>query len=103
MRSWDGLLGILANLPGVGSLFAKIINWLVIKQGRLFAWPNIWAGQEIVPELVGKLDPERVADLVLDYLAYPTKLQAMQAQLIKVRGDAGAAKQIADIVRQEIE
>ncbi|WP_019508362.1 hypothetical protein [Pleurocapsa sp. PCC 7319] len=103
MRSWDGLPGILANLPGVGSLFATIINWFVIKQGRLFAWPNIWAGQEIVPELVGKLDPERVADLVLDYLAHPTKLQAMQAQLIKVRGDAGAAKQIADIVRQEID
>jgi lipid-A-disaccharide synthase len=37
MRSWDGLPGILANLPGVGSTFAKLINWLVLRQGRLFA------------------------------------------------------------------
>ena len=49
MRSWDGLPGIMANLPGVGTVFAKSINWLILKQGRLFAWPNIWAKQEIVP------------------------------------------------------
>ena len=102
MRSWDGLPGILANLPGIGSLLAKIINWLIIHQGRLFAWPNIWAGHEIVPELVGKLEPESVANLVLDYLIHPTKLQTMQTQLMKVRGEAGAAKQIADIVQQKI-
>ena len=103
MRSWDGLPGILANLPGVGTLFAKSINWLVIKQGRLFAWPNIWAGQEIVPELVGKLEPESIANLVLDYLAHPAKLQTMRAHLMTVRGEAGAVQKIADIVKQQID
>ncbi len=37
MRAWDGLPGLLANLPGFGSIFAKIINWFVLKQGKLFA------------------------------------------------------------------
>ena len=102
MRSWDGLPGILANLPGVGTAFAKLINWLVLKQGRLFAWPNIWAGSEIVPELVGKLEPEQVAQLVLDYLQHPDKLKMMSDRLNAVRGQTGAAQQIADIIKQEI-
>jgi lipid A disaccharide synthetase len=102
MRSWDGLPGILANLPGVGTAFAKLINWLVLKQDRLFAWPNIWAGTEIVPELVGKLEPETVAQLVLDYLQDPDKLKIMSDRLNAVRGQTGAAQQIADIIKQEI-
>ncbi|MEN9518967.1 MAG: hypothetical protein RLZZ381_1555 [Cyanobacteriota bacterium] len=102
MRSWDGLPGILANLPGVGTVFAKLINWLVLKQGRLFAWPNIWAGTEIVPELVGKLEPGQVAQLVLDYLQHPDKLKMMSDRLNAVRGQTGAAQQIADIIKQEI-
>ena len=102
MRSWDGLPGVLANLPGVGTVFAKLINWAVLKQGRLFAWPNIWAKEEIVPELVGKLEPETVARLVLNYLKHPHRLSAMSDRLRTVRGTTGAAKQIADIIKQEI-
>ena len=102
MRSWDGLPGILANLPGVGTAFAKSINWLVLRQGRLFAWPNIWAGEEIVPELIGKLEPEMVAKLALDYLENPTRLQAMRDRLTAVCGATGAAKQIADIIKIQI-
>lgn len=102
MRSWDGIPGILANLPGLGSVFAKLINWYILKQDRLFAWPNIWAQQEIVPELVGKLQPEIVADCALDYLTHPHKLQLMRERLTAVRGKTGAAGQIADIIRQEI-
>lgn len=102
MRSWDGLPGILANLPGVGTVFAKSINWLVLKQRRLFAWPNIWAGEEIVPELVGKLDPEIVAKLVMDYLKNPDRLQMMRDRLTTVYGTTGAAQQIADIIRLQI-
>lgn len=102
MRSWDGLPGILANLPGVGTTFAKLINWLVLRQGRLFAWPNIWAGREIVPELTGKLTPHTVAQLVIHYLQHPEELQAMSDRLNAVRGKTGAALQIADIIKQEI-
>lgn len=102
MRSWDGLPGILAGLPGVGTVFAKLINWVVLRQGRLFAWPNIWANKEIVPELVGLLEPETVARLVLNYLKHPARLSAMSDRLRAVRGTTGAAEQIADIIKQEI-
>ncbi|WP_407650762.1 glycosyltransferase family protein [Aerosakkonema funiforme] len=102
MRSWDGLPGLLANLPGFGAIFAKIINWSILQQKRLFAWPNIWAKAEIVPELVGKLQPQYVADLVLDYLNNPVKLEEMRDRLRKVRGEAGAAQKLAQIVSEEL-
>ncbi|WGV27652.1 lipid-A-disaccharide synthase [Halotia branconii] len=103
MRSWDGLPGLLANLPGVGSTFAKAINWLVLRRKGLLAWPNIWAKEEIVPELVGKLQASEVGEMVLDWLDHPQKLDEMRAKLQSVRGESGAASKIAQIVCEEIE
>ncbi|MBX9259222.1 lipid-A-disaccharide synthase [Desmonostoc muscorum CCALA 125] len=103
MRSWDGLPGLLANLPGVGSTFAKVINWVFLSRKGLLAWPNIWAQEEIVPELVGKLQPSEVGEMVLDFLAHPEKLDEIRAKLRRVRGESGAAQKIAQIVCEEIE
>jgi lipid A disaccharide synthetase len=102
MRSWDGLPGLLANLPGVGSTFAKLINWLFLRRKGLLAWPNIWAQEEIVPELVGKLQTSEVGEIVLDFLDHPEKLDEMRAKLRQVRGESGAADKIAQIVGEEI-
>ncbi len=102
MRAWDGLPGLLANLPGVGGIFAKIINSIVLKQGKLFAWPNIWAKREIVPELVGNLQVEEVGDLIIDYLTHPEKLKEMSENLRNVRGESGAAMKIAQIIASEM-
>jgi hypothetical protein len=102
MRSWDGIPGLLANLPGLGAAFAKAINWLVLKQGRLFAWPNKWAGEEIVPELVGELQATEVARLVFDYLDHPEKRLQMRDRLLAVRGQSGASRQIAAIVSSQL-
>jgi hypothetical protein len=98
MRSWDGIPGILANLPGVGSIFAKLINWLVLRKKRLFAWPNKWAGREIVPELIGKLEAKDIAKIVLDYLENPEKLTKMSQELSSVRGRSGASEKIAKAI-----
>ena len=107
MRAWDGLPGLLARLPGVGSSLATIINWLmlqlVLRQKRLFAWPNIWAEKEIVPELVGKLQPQEVAQLVLDYLEHPEKLEDMRSRLRAVRGQPGAAQKLAQLVQEALD
>ncbi|MBD1826470.1 lipid-A-disaccharide synthase [Microcoleus vaginatus GB1-A2] len=105
MKAWDGLPGLLANLPLVGSVFATAINWLILQlgKGKLYAWPNIWAQEEIVPELIGKLEPDAVAQLAIDYLSHPDKLAQMGDRLRAVRGESGAAKKIAELVCEEIE
>ncbi len=102
MRSWDGLPGVLARLPFVGTVFAKLINGWMIKQKRLYAWPNIWAKAEIVPELIGELQPESVAAKVLDWLENPEKLAQIRDRLMEVRGKPGAANAIAQLVQQQI-
>ena len=102
MRAWDGLPGLLARLPGVGTSFAKLINWLILQQRRLFAWPNIWAKAEIVPEVVGQLKPQNVAQLVLEYLEHPEKLEDMRSRLRAVRGESGAAQKLAQLVQEEL-
>ncbi|MEH2225179.1 lipid-A-disaccharide synthase [Nostoc sp.] len=105
MRSWDGLPGLLANLPGLGTLCAKVINWSFLRFVRhkgLLAWPNIWAQEEIVPEIMGKLQPQEVGEMVLDFLTNPEKLDDMRAKLRNIRGESGAAQKIAQIVGEEI-
>jgi lipid A disaccharide synthetase len=105
MRAWDGGLGILVNLPLIGSPISKLVNTIAYRTmgSRKFAWPNIWAGgSEIVPELVGNLDAKTVAEFAIDYLEHPEKLANMRSDLRQVRGEAGAADKLASIVKNLI-
>ncbi len=102
MRAWDGLPGLLANLPVLGSSFAKVINWLALRRLGLLAWPNIWAQSAVVPELVGKLQSTDVAELALDFLNHPEKLQQMRDRLRSIRGKPGAAERLVALVCEEI-
>jgi lipid-A-disaccharide synthase len=104
MNAWDGLLGLMVNLPLVGKPINQLINRIFLayirNRKKLFAWPNIWAQQEIVPELLGALTAEAVGDRVLDYLAHPERLQQMRQALQTARGETGAAQKLADLVLQ---
>ncbi|HEY9694458.1 MAG TPA: lipid-A-disaccharide synthase [Oculatellaceae cyanobacterium] len=104
MRAWDGLPGLLVNLPGVGTPLAKIINQIILQYlpGKNFAWPNIWAKEQIVPELLGKLQPQEVAEFALDLLNHPEKLAEMRSRLRQVRGETGASQKLANIVAEEV-
>lgn len=107
MRSWDGLPGILAQLPGIGTLFSKIINLIMIRaiqnSNRHFAWPNLWAKREVVPELLGHLTAETVGQKVLDYLTHPETLSEVQQTLRQLRGPSGAADRMAEIILDAVD
>ncbi|WP_373538428.1 lipid-A-disaccharide synthase [Chamaesiphon sp.] len=100
MRAWDGGLGILVNLPFIGTPIAKIVNGILYRKysTQKLSWPNIWAQTEIVPELFGRLDAKTVAEFTEGYLQHPEKLVAMRSDLRRVRGAAGAADKLAAIV-----
>jgi lipid-A-disaccharide synthase len=102
MRAWGGIPGLLANLPGVGSGFARVINGLMLRRLGLLAWPNRLAGEQIVPELLGQLHPQSVANLVLDYLMHPEALQDMRDRLCQLRGAPGAAQKLARLVVENL-
>ncbi len=104
MRAWDGIPGLLANLPLLGTVFAKLINAWALRQGLgLRAWPNIWAGKEIVPEWIGHLSPKPVGDRIASLLDQPEQLKQMQTDLKKVRGQPGAAQRLAALVKKVLE
>jgi lipid-A-disaccharide synthase len=102
MNAWDGLLGLLVNLPLLGRPLNRLINRAFLaylrRRQKLFAWPNIWAQREIVPELLGELEAATIGDRVLDYLTHPEKLQQMQRDLQQVRGEPGAAQKLSELV-----
>ncbi|NEQ98417.1 MAG: lipid-A-disaccharide synthase [Cyanothece sp. SIO2G6] len=102
MQSWDGIAGLLARLPGIGQLITLGINYGFVWRKPLVAWPNIWAGKEIVPELLGRFSPEDIAAQVLDYLDHPELLTAMCDRLRQVRGQPGAGRAIAQIIVEEL-
>ena len=110
-RRSPGTLALLTNFQPLVDFFtffattsmAKVINWLALRQLGLLAWPNIWAQSAIVPELVGKLQPQVVAELALDFLNHPQKLQQMREQLSAIRGQPGAAQKLAQMVCEQIE
>lgn len=102
MRAWNGIPGLLANLPGLGSWFAKGINQWALRQRGLLAWPNIWAGRSIVPEMVGRLTPAMVVEQIRDYLDHPEQLEALKTELRQVRGEPGAAQKVVDLVAELI-
>lgn len=99
---WDGLLGLLASAPLLGKFLSVLINTVLVsqiqKRGQLLAWPNIWAGETIVPEIWGKLTPTQVATEILFYLDHPDELAKMRDRLKKVCGEAGAATKLAAMV-----
>jgi lipid-A-disaccharide synthase len=102
MNAWDGILGLLVNLPGIGKPLNRLVNWAFLsyvqRRGKRFAWPNLWAGREVVPELLGAITPQQVADRVVAYLNEPDRLQAIAADLRQVRGPGGAAEKLADLI-----
>jgi len=104
MRAWDGLPGLLVNLPGIGTPLAKIINipiiYMLQRSKRLFAWPNIWAQKEIVPEYFGNLNSKKIAQDMQNYLENPEKLVKIRDDLAQVRGQTGAATKLVQILKQ---
>ena len=106
MKSWDGIPGMLANLPLIGDRFATLINKIVIqytlKNNKLYGWPNIWAKKEIVPELMGNLKIEEIGDLTLELLENKDKLAQIKNDLKKVRGESGASIKIAEMISKII-
>ncbi|MEN9213889.1 MAG: hypothetical protein Q6J18_00640 [Gloeomargarita sp. DG02_3_bins_56] len=99
-RAWDGIPGILANLPGLGRGFATVYGRWRQRQLGLLAWPNIWAGRPIVPELVGAIPPEQVGQQLAQWLLAPETLAQIRAELLQVRGALGADRAVVEMVGQ---
>ncbi|MEO0755817.1 MAG: lipid-A-disaccharide synthase [Cyanobacteria bacterium J06648_16] len=102
----DGLPSLVSKLPGIGPAARSLINGVVLRvlmrQGKYFSWPNIWAQRAIVPELLDHLSGESVGNRVLDYLEHPERLRQVSDQLRQLRGPSGAAEKMADLIMEAV-
>ncbi|MEO0430532.1 MAG: lipid-A-disaccharide synthase [Cyanobacteria bacterium J06656_5] len=107
MRTWDGLWGLLCQLPVVGTVLTKLINTVAIayiqRSQKRFAWPNIWAQDEVVPELLGRITAKEVCDRISTYLNHPEQLDAMSQKLRDLRGPSGAAARFANLILETLD
>ncbi|MCX5751732.1 MAG: hypothetical protein NT099_08755 [Candidatus Saganbacteria bacterium] len=95
-------------LEGIGQLFSKIpvlgkffMRWVArIAQTKIKYWslPNIKTESLLIPEMVGDISPEQVAEQILLLLADKEKLAEMKSLLPTSLGSAGAAKKIVNEV-----
>ena len=54
------------------------------------AWPNISAKRMIVPERVGHITPQQIAQEAIDWLNSPSRLIGQKKDLQSLRGGKGA-------------
>ncbi|MEA5466282.1 lipid-A-disaccharide synthase [Leptothoe sp. PORK10 BA2] len=106
MRTWDGFWGLLCQLPVVGTGLTKLINTVAFayiqRTNRRFAWPNIWAKEEVVPELLGRITAGDVCDRISTYLNHPDQLEAMAQNLRNLRGPSGAARRFTQLILETL-
>ena len=65
MDAWDGIWGIIGKINCVNKLFTFFIKHWYLKKKKFFSWPNIKANKLIIPERIGNISPEEIANEAL--------------------------------------
>lgn len=90
----DGLPGLLAKIPLLGpALKRSLINWK-LNQMKYVSLPNQKAQEMIVPELIGHLKAENVAQQAYELLVQPYARRDMAMKLREVMSSRDTANQI---------
>jgi hypothetical protein len=99
MQAWDGWMGLLARLPLARRLLGVALTAWRMRHRGFLAWPNISAGRTVVPERVGPITPQQIAEEAAEWLAHPERLEGMREDLRSLRGRPGAVAALAHLVR----
>ena len=98
MQAWDGGLGVLARLPLFRQLLGVALTAWRMRHRGFLAWPNISAGRWVVPERVGAITPDQIAEEAADWLAQPERLEEVRQNLQQLRGAPGAVEAVARMI-----
>ncbi len=106
MQIAEGWPRLVSQLPGLRAIARKIIGPLLLKglqkSHKYFSWPNIAAKGKVVPELFGTVTPQQAANVALDYIEHPEKLEQVRQSLRSLRGPAGAADKMANLILETV-
>ena len=100
MQAWDGLAGLLGRLPMLRWFFGVALTAWRLRHRGFLSSPNIAAGRLVVPERVGPITPEQIAQEAADWLASPGRLAGLRDDLRSFRGQPGAVASLAAMVEE---
>ena len=72
------------------------------RQRKFFSWPNIKANKLIIPERIGNISPEQIANEAVFLIKNKKYLKEQKENLSKDRGKTGAVKNLAYIIINSI-
>ena len=99
----EGLAHYFTQIPALGRFLRRKIIQTALKKNKFFALPNMRAGREIAPELVGNVTPEQLATAALSLLQDPAKREEIGAQLKLAMGEKGAAASLSIAIEKFLE
>ena len=98
----EGLAGLIGGLPLLGKVLKRKLVPKFLAKIKFTAWPNRLAKAEIVPELIGKISPDQVAEAALGMLQDKAGLTQISQRLKGVVGEPGAAKRLVRILEEVV-
>jgi lipid-A-disaccharide synthase len=96
----EGLLGLIGQIPVLGSLLKKIFIPKIAANKEFVALPNIIREREIVPELRGVLKPEDLEQKMIKLLSDEKRLKDVKQELKNEFQSVSASSKITEIVGQ---
>ncbi len=102
MNAWDGIFGIIGRIKLLNRVQTFIIKTWYLKNNKFFAWPNIKANKQIIPERVGIITPKDISDEVIYLFNEKNLLLEQKLNLLKMRGKKGAVKKLSNLILETI-
>lgn len=93
---FDGLLGILSNIPIIGKPLKKALITVALKQTTYFSKPNQKLNKNVVPEYAGILDPIDLAEPIASYFYDEQALNSQRNALKPLRNNDCVADKIVN-------
>lgn len=96
---YPGIPYLIEKIPLVGKMLKRFILLSYLPELKFTAQPNLWAKEQIVPELVERLTPEKTAAALIDLLQNQKKREWIREKLKVLYQDfkPGAAEILARI------
>jgi len=102
MNAWDGIFGIIGKITLLNRIQTFLIKRWYLKNNKFFAWPNIKANQQIIPERIGIISPKDISDEAIFLLNEKDILLEQKINLSKIRGKKGAVKKLSNLILETI-
>ncbi|NLY91205.1 MAG: hypothetical protein GX081_06310 [Firmicutes bacterium] len=98
----EGLAGLIGGLPLLGKVLKRKLIPRFQAKIKFAAWPNRLAKAQIVPELIGRIYPDEVAEVALGMLQDESGLAQISQRLQATVGEPGAARRLIHILEEVI-